>query len=216
MNVKQQYFSRSDISFMEKHYRTHFVNSLGGFKSVCLVASANNKGNLNLAVFNSIVHLGADPPLMGCILRPDSVERHTLDNILETGYYSFNHIQQSFYQAAHQASAKYPREVSEFEATGLHSEYKNHSSIPYVKESLIQIGLKFVDRILIPVNGTSLLIGSIEEVYVHGDSIRPDGFIELSTAGTMAGTGLDGYAEVSKIKRLSYAKPGTMCRELDY
>lgn len=83
----------------------------------------NKTGQTNLAIFNSLVHIGANPPLIGFVVRPDSAERHTLNNILETGFYTINHINENIYKQAHQTSARYPEEISEFAATGLNEQY---------------------------------------------------------------------------------------------
>lgn len=63
------------ISEMDQRFRTHFINSLTGFKSLNLVGTVNESGITNLAVFSQIVHLGADPSLIGMIVRPASVTR---------------------------------------------------------------------------------------------------------------------------------------------
>ena len=81
-----------DLMNMEQRKRANLINSIGGFKSVCLIGTTNNENQNNLAIFNSIVHIGANPPLIGFFVRPDSVERHTLANILNTEYYTINHI----------------------------------------------------------------------------------------------------------------------------
>ena len=109
----------SDLIQMEQRKRAHLINSVGGFKSVCLIGTVDLIGQTNLAIFSSIVHIGANPPLISFIMRPDSVERHTLANILETGSYTINHLNTSIYKQAHQTSARYPKELSEFDATGL-------------------------------------------------------------------------------------------------
>jgi len=71
-------FSSKDIQGFEQRYRARFINSLGGYKSLSLIGTRSRAGNTNLAVFNSFFHIGANPPLFGFIVRPDSVERHTL------------------------------------------------------------------------------------------------------------------------------------------
>ncbi|MCJ8275234.1 MAG: flavin reductase family protein, partial [Bdellovibrionales bacterium] len=48
------------------------VNSLSGFKSANLVGTQSKDGQTNLAMFSSFFHLGANPPLMGFVLRPHS------------------------------------------------------------------------------------------------------------------------------------------------
>ncbi|MEO6901676.1 MAG: flavin reductase, partial [Bacteroidia bacterium] len=110
-------FKLNDILTLENRYRATFINSLGGFKSLALIGTRNGEGISNLAIFNSLFHIGANPPLFGFIVRPDSVERHTLSNILETGEFTVNHVREDFFEQAHQTSARYSNNVSEFEAT---------------------------------------------------------------------------------------------------
>jgi flavin reductase (DIM6/NTAB) family NADH-FMN oxidoreductase RutF len=203
----QTHFSSKSIKSLEQRYRASLINSLGGFKSVNLVGTKNLKGQSNLAIFNSIVHLGAHPPLVGMIIRPDSVERHTYENILETKYYTLNHLTKTNYIQAHQTSARYPREISEFTASGLNEEYKDGFFAPYVKESNIQSGLKLLELIEIKLNGTILVIGEIEHIYLPNSALMTDGFIDLELAGSITCSGLDSYHSTGKLARLAYAKP---------
>jgi flavin reductase (DIM6/NTAB) family NADH-FMN oxidoreductase RutF len=200
-------FSYDKIMEMEQRYRATFINSLTGFKSLALVGTIGKSGGTNLAVFNSIVHLGAHPPLVGMVIRPDSVDRHTLQNILETGYYTINHVQESFMQQAHQTSARYPKEISEFEAVGLTKEFISDFSAPFVHESVIKVGVEFKEKIPFAINGTVFVIGEIKQVILPKASIHADGFIDLVYAGTITNSGLDSYHSVSSGKRFPYAKP---------
>ncbi len=79
--------SGDDIAAMDDRYRVFFVNALSGFKAAHLVGttSATEEGQDNLALFSSVVHIGANPPLLGMISRPHTVPRHTLENIQATG-----------------------------------------------------------------------------------------------------------------------------------
>ena len=197
----------TEIMEMEQRKRAHLINSVGGFKSVCMIGTINSHNQTNLAIFNSIVHIGANPPLISLIMRPDSVERHTLNNILETNFYSINHLNTSIYKQAHQTSAKYPKDISEFDVTGLTSEFKNGFVAPYVKESNIQLGLEFKERINLAINKSIMIIGEIKEIYFPIDSIEEDGFLDLEKAGTITCSGLDSYHVTSRLERLPYAKP---------
>ena len=105
--MTKKHFSYSEIMNFDQRYRATFINSLGGFKSVNLIGTRSESGLSNLAIFSSIVHIGANPPLVGFIVRPDSAERHTLENILETSYYTLNHINESIVINSHQTSARY-------------------------------------------------------------------------------------------------------------
>jgi flavin reductase (DIM6/NTAB) family NADH-FMN oxidoreductase RutF len=205
--MNSKHISSTDLLAMEQRYRAAFINSLGGFKSVCLIGTKNKSQQSNLAIFNSIVHIGANPALIGFIVRPDSVERHTLENILETNYYTVNHLNESNYKQAHQTSARYPRETSEFDASGLTEEYLNQFHAPFVKESHIKLGLELKNKVDLSINGTILVIGQIVDVYVPENTIENDGFVNIEKCGTITGSGLDAYYKTNKIARLAYAKP---------
>jgi flavin reductase (DIM6/NTAB) family NADH-FMN oxidoreductase RutF len=198
----------NEIMAFEKERRTTFVNSLNGFKTACLIGTKNKNGLANLAIFNSFIHIGANPPLIGFICRPSSVERHTLENILETGSFTINHINESIFKQAHQTSARYARNQSEFEETELTEEYKNNFFAPFVKESKVQIGMEFKEKIEIPINNTILIIGQITEVYFPTEILNADGFLDLEAANSITSCGLDSYHKTQKLKRLSYAKVG--------
>lgn len=202
----QRYFSYVDLMGLEQRYRAAFVNSLSGFKSLALIGTANSSKQTNLAIFNSLFHIGANPPYIGFISRPDSVDRHTLSNIMETGYYTINHINEEIYKQAHQTSARYAREISEFDATHLTPDYKLGFKAPFVKESHIQMGVQFKERINITTNNTVLVIGQINQVYFPNDCLCTDGFLDIEKAKTITCSGLDSYHKTERLARLTYAK----------
>ncbi len=199
-------FTLNEIIGFEQRYRATFINALGGFKSIVLIGTGSKEGKSNLAVFNSFFHIGANPPLFGIMVRPDSVERHTLNNILETGSFTINHINEKIYKQAHQTSARYPQNISEFDATHLTEEYLANNIAPFVKESYVQLGAKFVQKIEIHENNTIMIIGRIEYVSLPSNCIGTDGFVDLEKAGSITCSGLDSYHRTQKIARLSYAK----------
>jgi flavin reductase (DIM6/NTAB) family NADH-FMN oxidoreductase RutF len=205
---------KEDILKFEKLYRATFINSISGFKSASLIGTMSSKGKTNLAIFNSVIHVGANPPLMGFLMRPVSVERHTYNNIKETGYFTINHINKEIFKQAHQTSASYEKKISEFDACGLTPEYTKTIKAPYVKESKIKIGLKFVEEQEIKFNGTIFIVGEIIEIILPDDLIAKDGFVDIEKAGTIAISGLDSYHETKKISRLSYAKPEVEPKEI--
>lgn len=135
------------------------------------------------------------------------MERHTLANILDSRFYTINHINAHIYEKAHQTSARYPKLVSEFDATGLTPEYKNEFVAPFVKESQIQIAMEFKERIEISINQTIMIIGEIKAIYFPSDCLSLDGFMNIEKAGTISVSGLDSYHTTQVLKRLDYAKP---------
>lgn len=200
-------YTREDLSKLDQRFNATFINCLSGFKSLNLIGTKSANNQSNLAIFNSVFHLGASPPLMGFISRPTSVARHTVENIKETGFYTINHVPQPLYVEAHQTSARYPDNVSEFEACHFTEEYKSSFWAPYVKESAIQIGLRFIRDQLIPENKVYLVIGEIMEVHFPEECLGADGFLDIEKAGSICGNGLDSYHKTTRLARLSYAKP---------
>ncbi|WP_431244409.1 flavin reductase family protein [Flavobacterium sp. P21] len=200
-------FNTSDLEKMEKQTVVHLINSLGGFKSVALAGTSDLQGNTNLSVFSSLFHIGANPPLVGMIFRPSPPERDTLRNILSTGFYTLNHINEQIYRQAHQTSARYDRNVSEFDAACLTEEYKNDFFAPFVKQSNIQLAVEYKEKIDITINNTTLVIGEIVQIFIPGDCLGDDGFVDLEKANTITCSGLDSYHKTVRLDRLSYAKP---------
>ena len=203
----KKHITETDLMQMEQRKRAHLINSVGGFKSVCLIGTVDLKGQTNLAIFSSIVHIGSNPPLISFIMRPDSVERHTLSNILDTGSYTINHLNTSIYKQAHQTSARYPKEASEFDATGLSTEYKFNCKAPFVEESNIQLEMEFKQRIDLAINNTIMIIGEIKNIYFPEDCMQEDGFLDIEKAGSITSTGQDSYHTTQLLQRLEYAKP---------
>jgi flavin reductase (DIM6/NTAB) family NADH-FMN oxidoreductase RutF len=205
------HFSLADISAMDSRYRGNFINSLSGFKSVSLIGTANAQGQHNLAIFSNIVHIGANPALLGFVNRPREAAPHTVANIEALGVYTINHITPSMALQAHQTSAKYDVQVSEFDATGLKPLMREGCAAPFVADSAVQYSMKLVEVVPIKHNGTFFVIGAVQDVYLSNtDCVAKDGFIELTALNTIASLGMDGYYSAAKLARYAYAKPDTV------
>jgi len=203
-----QHFSTTTIATWERFYRANFINSLTGFKSVSLIGTFNKTGKTNLAIFSSLLHLGSDPALIGFINRPIKAAPHTLANIQSTGAYTINHVHPAFLELAHQTSAKYPEEVSEFDELGLTPEWIETIQAPFVKESKIKYALTLEEIIPIKLNNTFLVIGKLQHVKLEENILLPDGFLELDKASSLCSNGIDAYYSTQLIDRYEYAKPG--------
>lgn len=207
-------FGRLYLQDLEKNVRSQLVNSLAGPRSAYLVGTQNIRGETNLSIVSSCMHLGSNPPLLAIVIRPRASPRHTYENILENPYWTLNNVTSDIVKRAHQSSARYPREVSEFEAVGLTPRWSEGFFAPYVSESTLQIGLKLRETIHLSINGTKLMIGEIQEWNTDPLSISADGNIDLARLGSLCVTGLDSYQELDPLFRLSYAKPDEPVHEL--
>jgi flavin reductase (DIM6/NTAB) family NADH-FMN oxidoreductase RutF len=201
------FFDTKDILNLDKIFKINLINSCSGFKSANLLGSISDEGNYNVAIFSSVTHLGSTPPTLGFILRPTTVIRDTYKNIKETGVFTINHIWEDIIEDAHHTSAKYPKDVSEFNMTNLESEFKGKFKAPFVKNSPVQMSMKFIEEIYVPSNDVMLIVAQIQELYVNDELLEEDGLINLSKANIATINGLDAYAIPKFKKQLAYQRP---------
>jgi flavin reductase (DIM6/NTAB) family NADH-FMN oxidoreductase RutF len=201
-------YSSADLLTMEKRFRTNLINSIPGYKPLQLLGTLSEAGVTNLSLINSVFHLGANPPLLGLVLRPQREENDTLANIKQTGVYTLNNVLPTWYKQAHQASATYPSGVSEFEACGFEAHYLDGFKAPFVKQSALKMGLNLREIIDMVINGTTIVIGEIVHILADEQLIGNDGFVDHIQAETVTVAGLDSYYIAQPLGRLAYAKPG--------
>lgn len=200
-------FGEAEIAAMEKLDRVQLATTLPGAKPICLVGTASSDGRTNLAPFSSITHLGSNPILIGMVTRPDTVDRHTLRNILATKSWTLNHLTAESVEQGHQCSARYPNDVSEFEATGLTAHFNDGVRAPFVAESDVRYALELEDVIDIPANGTKLIVGKVTLIEIKDSALNDKGELDLVRARSVASTALDTYFTLDHLMRLPYAKP---------
>jgi flavin reductase (DIM6/NTAB) family NADH-FMN oxidoreductase RutF len=199
------------IGEMDQISRANLINSITGYKPANLIGTISDDGSANLAIFSSVVHIGAHPPLMGFISRPvGEAERHTYENIKQTRFFTINHVHEAFIKKAHWTSAKFERGVSEFEKCGLTEEYLDGFPAPYVAESRIKIGLEFADEIPIAINRTKLVIGKVKHIILPDKCLLENGSVDLNAVDGVCISGLDTYHKAVKIETFPYARPGNL------
>lgn len=207
------YWTADTLEGLPRGKRVALINSLSGFKSANLLGTRSRQGQENLAIISSCFHLGTDPALMGLIMRPHSVDRHSLEYLEDTGVFTLNAVHDEILDAAHQTAARYPRDQSEFQATGLTAQYQDGFAAPYVAQSHIKYGLSRVESHTL-VNNTVMVVGALQHLYVPDSCLAEDGYVDQEKAGTVALSGLDRYHRTRRLCRLSYAKPGTPPKRL--
>lgn len=199
------HYNKQDISDWDRVLRLKIINSVTGIKPANLIGTVGDNGITNLAIFSSVVHLGSRPALLGFIARPrtDAVG-HTLDNIIETGHYTINHIHPEQTEQAHYTSAKFEPSISEFDVCGFTEEYVDGFKAPFVQESQFKIGMKFVEAIDIS-NGTKLVIGEIEHLVLPDIDLN-EGDLDLEQSKSVGISGLNSYYELRKIEQHPFAR----------
>lgn len=206
---------RPAIDALEQRQRAALINSIVGLRPAVLVATADAAGGLNLAIMNSLMHVGSRPPLLGLLFRPDTVERHTLENIRATGAFTVNHVHSGIIDAAHQTSARYPRGVSEFDTVGLTAHWQDGFEAPFVAEARITLALRRCEEQTIRSNGTHLVIGELCSLDCPDSTLTDTGSFDPAAADSLAVAGLDAYYRGVCAARLVYARADEPPRRID-
>lgn len=176
------HFSINKLTSLERFYRANLINSLSGFKPAILVGTKGSNGINNLAIFQNVFHLGADPSLIGMVNRPLAATPHTLNNIKNNEIFTLNACSANIAAKAHQSSAKYGEEIDEFMAVGLSPVFKNQCIAPFVAESPVQCSLQLIEIIPVQYNGTYIIIGQVLDIYIQEELLHGDGFVDLEKA----------------------------------
>lgn len=200
--------TKEDIAGMAKIPRLNLINAVSGIKPANLIGTISPEGQTNLAIFSSVVHLGSNPAQLAMVVRPATeVSRHTYENILATGVYTINHVHRSFTSGAHYTSAKFDRNISEFDTCGFTEEYISDFRAPFVKESKLKIGMGLIEEVPVRSNGTILLIGEIRHLNIPEEILDEEGHPDLEMIGSVGVCGLNSYYAIEKIASYPYARP---------
>lgn len=202
-----KHFTKSNIKDLDKVKRLNIINSITGIKPSNLIGTINKEKMTNLAIFSSVIHLGSNPALLGFILRPqERVRRDTYNNILENGSYTINHLPENLTLNGHYTSAKFDKNQSEFKYCKFTECYEDGFQAPFVKESNLNVGLKYQESVPIKANNTIMIIGSVEHVFVKEDAISEEGYIDLEKLKSTGIGGLNSYYRLRKINSYPYAR----------
>ena len=197
---------KEEIEQLERKYRLNLINSISGIKPANLIGTKSLNNQENVAIFSSVVHLGSNPAQVGFIMRPQTeVPRDTYPNILETGFYTINHVSKSFIKKAHFTSAKLEKGVSEFERMRIEREYIADFFAPFVKESAVKIGMKHQESIPLP-NGCIFVIGSVEMLVIPDHVVNGLGQVDLEGCSGVGISGLNSYYSFNKLETFPYVR----------
>ena len=150
------------------------------------------------------------------ILRPStgSSERHTLHNLLETRCWTLNGFSLDHAAQAHQTSAPYPKDQSEFDACGFETEWLAEFNAPFIKGSPLQIGCLLRGHHPLEINGTHMIIGEVQHLHYPETAQRSDGGLSLDAMGLVAVAGLDTYTQPEGGVRFAAADTASSPRQL--
>ncbi|MGY3053393.1 flavin reductase (DIM6/NTAB) family NADH-FMN oxidoreductase RutF [Pedobacter sp. UYEF25] len=198
--------NKQEIDTLERKYKLNLINSISGIKPANLIATKSLSGEDNVAIFSSVVHLGSSPAQLGFVMRPQNEsESDTYLNIKETGFYTINHVSESFLKKAHYTSAKLDRVESEFDWMKIERAVIADFSAPFVAASSVKMGMKHLESINLP-NGCIFIIGSVELLLAPDNCIDELGQLQLSDYSCVGVSGLNTYYKLEKLESFPYVR----------
>ena len=203
MNVSK--YNESQISNLDRTFKINLINSITGLKPANLIGTTD-KNIDNVAIFSSVLHLGSSPALIGFMIRPQYKRKtDTYLNLLENPYFTINSIEREYIDKAHKSSGKYSKDISEFDELNIEKVYIDNYKAPFVKDSLIKIGLHKVEEIKL-LNRCRLIVGKVELLVINNNILESDGNIDFSKSTTTCISGCQNYYNVKLTKQKKRVK----------
>ena len=137
------------------------------------------RDNLITVAWTGIVN--TDPPMLSVSIRP---QRHSHAQIVQSGAFCLNLIDQPLCRAADFCGVKSGRDVDKFEAMGLHAREVPGFPAPALAEAPAFLCCRVRQRL--PLGSHDLFLCAIEEVYVRDALFDADGRLHLARANLVA------------------------------
>ena len=137
------------------------------------------RDNLITVAWTGIVN--TDPPMLSVSIRP---QRHSYAQIVQSGAFCLNLIDQKLCRAADFCGVKSGRDVDKFEAMGLHAREVPGFPAPALEEAPAFLCCRVRQRMAL--GSHDLFLCAIEEVYVRDALFDADGSLHLARANLIA------------------------------
>jgi flavin reductase (DIM6/NTAB) family NADH-FMN oxidoreductase RutF len=95
--------------------------------------------------------------------------------------------------------------MSEFDRMSLNTEFNDDFYAPFVKESLVKLGMKHSESIPLP-NGCTFIIGTVELIIVPDDAMNIEGQLDLSSYYCTGISGLNTYYGLRRLDSFPYVR----------
>lgn len=168
---------------------------------VALVSTIGSDGVLNVAPFASTGIICYKPAILfvGISSKRGGEKKDTLRNIEYSGDFVLNVVDEGMTESMNMAAVEYPKEIDEFEVSGLTATPCEMVKSPRVKESPISFECK------------------VMEILQFGETphIRSVVFGEALAAHVKEGLYIDGRIDVSKKKAIAHFSGAIYCRTRD-
>lgn len=167
-------------------------------RPIAWVTSLNKSGTINLAPFSFFNAVSGEPLFIVVSVgyRDNESQKDTARNVLESGEFVVNMVNEGLMNAMTISAADFPAGVSELQAAGLHAAPSEKIKVPRVAESPVNLECRLHTSLTLGSN--TLLVGEVLMFHVADHLIDP---IKLH------------IHDFSPIGRMG--SPSTYCRTID-
>lgn len=162
-------------------------------RPIAFITTLSRDGARNAAPFSFFNCISTDPPLV-CVAISSAPKtgtpKDTLANILETGEFVVNIVNNDIAPAQDLCSGAFPPDVDEISLAGLTALECNRIRAPRLRESPVNFECRLVQSLVVENSKYTLLIGRVVYIHVRSDLITPEGRIDaprLDAVGRMTG-----------------------------
>ena len=201
--------TKAQLAELDYVPRANLVNSITGYKSANLIATADLQGRTNVAVFSSVTHFGSNPPIVGHVTRPTSVARHTYDNIKEVPEVTINIVNYAMVEQMSLASTEYDKGINEFDKSGLTQEPSEVVRPPRVLESPVSFECAVDQVIELGDQGGAgnLVIARVLKMHVREEFLKADGKLDPLKLDLVGRMGENWYCHAGNDSLFEIPKP---------
>ena len=172
-------------------------------RPIAFVSTIGSGGVLNVAPFSYFMPITNRPPLVGISINLRGGEhKDTLRNIRETGDFVVNAVSEPLLERVVKASGDWPREVDEFQLTGLTPVDSDLVQSPRVGESPASLECRL--HRVVELGDAFFTVGEIVRAHVAED-VLTDGRVDIAKLRPVGRLGGDGYSIVRDV--VHHARP---------
>lgn len=193
-------FEPKDISVSKLH---SLLLSTIAPRPIAFASTVDEKGNPNLSPFSFFNVFSANPPIM--IFSParrvrDNSEKHTLHNVRATKEVVINVVSYDIVHQMSLSSTEYPKEVNEFDKSGLNMLGSDLVKPFRVAESPVQFECRVNDIIELGNEGGAgnLIICEVLKLHISNDVLNPDDTVNQERLDLVARAGGSYYSRANK------------------
>jgi len=142
-------------------------------RPIAFVSTRGRDGVDNAAPFSFFNVMGEDPPIVVVSMdrRGDGTRKDSARNILDTGEFVVNLVDEPLLERMHRCSIEFGPEVSEFAEVGLTAAPARRVAAPRIAEAPVSMECRFHTRV--PFDTRDLIVGVIVWLHVRDGIVDP-------------------------------------------